>query len=112
MPRRTDLGTFLKAHKVGRVKRTFTPTMHMTDTFPLSLPQLLPIFEAVMPAEGYASLAQFINTKIPPGFPIKIGTYSCLSLCVCLSFLFPFPFVASTWVTSACALAHTYLMAI
>lgn len=65
--------------EVGRNKkltesiRQFKANVWMSNSFPLFVEQLLPIFEIMAPSnEHFGTLKEFIDMKLPRGFPVKI----------------------------------------
>ena len=44
--------------------------------------RLLDVLEVVAPFKQFQKLRDFMMTKLPPGFPVRIGWY-CLILCLC-----------------------------
>ena len=54
-------------------KREFKATVWMSTSFPLFVEQLLPIIEILAPSNRhFETLRDFIDLKLPRGFPIKI----------------------------------------
>ena len=56
--------------------KTFRASVGMSRTFPLSKEMLLDVLEVVAPVKHFAKLREFVEMKLPPGFPVKIGLYS------------------------------------
>ena len=44
-----------------------------SQNFPLTTNSLLNILEALAPFKHFSKLREFIEVKLPPGFPIEIG---------------------------------------
>lgn len=44
--------------------------------FPLSVAMLMDVLEVTAPFKHFAKLRDFVNLKLPPGFPVKLGIYS------------------------------------
>ena len=61
----------VRSYKIGA-------SLWMSEEFPLSLPeQIQPILNLLsMTSSHFSRLRDFIQTKIPPGFPVKIGKIS------------------------------------
>lgn len=43
--------------------------------FPLSVAMLMDVLEVTAPFKHFAKLRDFVNLKLPPGFPVKLGLY-------------------------------------
>lgn len=41
--------------------------------FPLSVAMLMDVLEVIAPFKHFAKLRDFVNLKLPPGFPVKLG---------------------------------------
>lgn len=41
--------------------------------FPLSVDMLLNVLEVITPFKHFNKLREFVQMKLPPGFPVKIG---------------------------------------
>jgi len=55
-------------------KREFKANVWMSNSFPLFVEQLLPIIEILAPSNRhFETLKEFIDGRLPRGFPIKIG---------------------------------------
>lgn len=53
--------------------RTFDPVIGVSQEFPITLQSLLPILEALgTKAKLFSKLSDFVNMKLPPGFPVRI----------------------------------------
>ncbi|CAG0888436.1 unnamed protein product [Cyprideis torosa] len=52
--------------------KTFRPTLGMSPTYPLSVDMLLDVLEIVAPLKQFNKLKDFVEIKLPPGFPIRI----------------------------------------
>ncbi|MDP2437300.1 MAG: hypothetical protein Q8P67_16270, partial [archaeon] len=52
--------------------KTYEANIWITDQFPLTVTQLLPLFRAMTPlSEQFTRLEEFIALQFPPGFPVK-----------------------------------------
>jgi hypothetical protein len=72
-------GCFKAAPQLTGFERSFDMELFMTDAFPLSIAQLLPIVKALVPSDDtYEALAAFVKEKMPSGFPAKIGVFLSL----------------------------------
>lgn len=52
--------------------KNFKATVAMSNDFPLSVEMLLNVLEVIAPFKHFSKLRDFINTKLPSGFPVKI----------------------------------------
>lgn len=43
--------------------------------FPLSVAMLMDVLEVTAPFKHFAKLRDFVNLKLPPGFPVKLGMF-------------------------------------
>ncbi|CAH1132684.1 unnamed protein product [Ceutorhynchus assimilis] len=50
----------------------FKATLAMSSDFPLSVEMLLNVLEVIAPFKHFSKLRDFINFKLPSGFPVKI----------------------------------------
>lgn len=41
--------------------------------FPLSVAMLMDVLEVIAPFKHFAKLRDFVNLRLPPGFPVKLG---------------------------------------
>lgn len=58
----------LKTHS-----KRLSASLWMSDEFPLTIGQLMPLFEMMSPSnEHFARLREFISIKLPPGFPVQL----------------------------------------
>jgi len=58
---------------VSTKTKTLAGTVWMCDDFPISLKQLLPLFELLAPTNNhFEKLQAFLSQTLPPGFPIKL----------------------------------------
>eukprot|EP01137_Pigoraptor_chileana_P000350 Opistho-2@36367 len=58
---------------VKESSRTFKPTVWMSDTFPLRMDQLRPLLELLAQTnKHFERLSDFLDNKLPPGFPVKM----------------------------------------
>lgn len=53
-------------------KKSLKASIWMTEDFPVKVEILLSILEVMAPFKHFSKLRDFINLKIPPGFPVKI----------------------------------------
>lgn len=44
----------------------------MSEEFPLTVEMLLNVLEVIAPFKHFAKLREFVQMKLPPGFPVKI----------------------------------------
>lgn len=44
--------------------------------FPLSVAMLMDVLEVTAPFKHFAKLRDFVNLKLPPGFPVKLGMFN------------------------------------
>ncbi|RXG55029.1 Ankyrin repeat domain-containing protein 13C [Armadillidium vulgare] len=52
--------------------KSFRATVAMSEDFPLTTEKLLSVLEVIAPFKHFAKLRDFIQMKLPPGFPVKI----------------------------------------
>ncbi|XP_014679124.1 PREDICTED: ankyrin repeat domain-containing protein 13C-like [Priapulus caudatus] len=50
----------------------FRATVAMSKEFPLSIEVLLDVLEVIAPFKHFSKLRDFVQMKLPPGFPVKI----------------------------------------
>ncbi|XP_063229928.1 ankyrin repeat domain-containing protein 13C [Bacillus rossius redtenbacheri] len=50
----------------------FKATVAMSPDFPLSVDMLLNVLEVIAPFKHFSKLREFVQMKLPPGFPVKI----------------------------------------
>lgn len=53
-------------------KKALKANIWMTEEFPVKVEILLSILEVMAPFKHFSKLKDFINMKIPPGFPVKV----------------------------------------
>lgn len=53
--------------------KSFKATLAMSADFPMTLESLLSVLEIIQPFKQFKKLKEFIQMKLPPGFPVKIG---------------------------------------
>lgn len=54
-------------------RKKLSASIWMSHDFPLSIDQLLPLFEILSPSnEHFDKLREFISLKLPPGFPVQV----------------------------------------
>lgn len=47
--------------------------LFQSPDFPLSVDMLLNVLEVITPFKHFNKLREFVQMKLPPGFPVKIG---------------------------------------
>ncbi|KAG8222152.1 hypothetical protein J437_LFUL000734 [Ladona fulva] len=52
--------------------KSFKATVAMSMDFPLSVDMLLNVLEVIAPFKHFSKLREFVEMKLPPGFPVKI----------------------------------------
>ncbi|XP_039286008.1 ankyrin repeat domain-containing protein 13C isoform X2 [Nilaparvata lugens] len=52
--------------------KVFKATVAMSPDFPLSVDMLLNVLEVIAPFKHFSKLREFVQMKLPPGFPVKI----------------------------------------
>ncbi|CAH1775055.1 unnamed protein product [Owenia fusiformis] len=52
--------------------KTFKATLGMSQDFPMSVNTLLDVLEIIAPLKQFTKLREFMETKLPDGFPVKI----------------------------------------
>jgi hypothetical protein len=50
--------------------------------FPLSVAMLMDVLEVTAPFKHFAKLRDFVNLKLPPGFPVKLGMLQSVVKCL------------------------------
>ncbi|XP_050420947.1 ankyrin repeat domain-containing protein 13C [Adelges cooleyi] len=50
----------------------FKATVAMSMDFPLSVDMLMDVLEVIAPFKHFAKLRDFVNLRLPPGFPVKL----------------------------------------
>ena len=53
-------------------KKSLKANIWMTEDFPVKVEILLSLLEVMAPFKHFSKLRDFINLKIPPGFPVKV----------------------------------------
>ncbi|KAJ8355370.1 hypothetical protein AAFF_G00060640 [Aldrovandia affinis] len=53
-------------------KKNFKATVAMSQDFPLGI-ELLNVLEVIAPFKHFNKLREFVQMKLPPGFPVKLG---------------------------------------
>ncbi|XP_061682178.1 ankyrin repeat domain-containing protein 13C-like isoform X2 [Syngnathoides biaculeatus] len=53
-------------------KKNFKATIAMSQDFPLSIDSLLNVLEVIAPFKHFNKLREFVQMKLPPGFPVKL----------------------------------------
>ncbi|XP_060062403.1 ankyrin repeat domain-containing protein 13C isoform X2 [Erinaceus europaeus] len=53
-------------------KKTFKATIAMSQEFPLGIELLLNVLEVIAPFKHFNKLREFVQMKLPPGFPVKL----------------------------------------
>ncbi|GAA6094966.1 ankyrin repeat domain-containing protein 13C, partial [Tachysurus ichikawai] len=54
-------------------KKNFKATVAMSQDFPLGIDSLLNVLEVIAPFKHFNKLREFVQMKLPPGFPVKLG---------------------------------------
>ncbi|CAG0918024.1 unnamed protein product [Notodromas monacha] len=72
---------YMKAAEAPRVGRpivckesskSYKATLAMSSEFPLTIETLLNLLEVVAPFKYFSKLRDFVNVKLPPGFPVRV----------------------------------------
>lgn len=88
-------------------RKAYKATLWMGETFPFSLNDLLPLLDMMTPTNEHLSrLKEFVEIKLPPGFPVKICrlypsiSHYCLvlSISICCLMCFSFSDVYSEFI--------------
>ncbi|XP_030629664.1 ankyrin repeat domain-containing protein 13C-like [Chanos chanos] len=53
-------------------KKNFKATVAMSQEFPLAIESLLNVLEVIAPFKHFSKLREFVQMKLPPGFPVKL----------------------------------------
>uniref|UniRef100_A0A668AN58 Ankyrin repeat domain 13C n=1 Tax=Myripristis murdjan TaxID=586833 RepID=A0A668AN58_9TELE len=53
-------------------KKNFKATVAMSQDFPLGIESLLNVLEVIAPFKHFNKLREFVQMKLPPGFPVKL----------------------------------------
>ncbi|KAJ8377813.1 hypothetical protein AAFF_G00251320 [Aldrovandia affinis] len=53
-------------------KKNFKATVAMSQDFPLGIESLLNVLEVIAPFKHFNKLTEFVQMKLPPGFPVKL----------------------------------------
>uniref|UniRef100_A0A8C4SPY4 Ankyrin repeat domain 13C n=1 Tax=Erpetoichthys calabaricus TaxID=27687 RepID=A0A8C4SPY4_ERPCA len=53
-------------------KKGFKATIAMSQEFPLGIESLLNVLEVIAPFKHFNKLREFVQMKLPPGFPVKL----------------------------------------
>ena len=62
-----------RAPKCKESSRAFKATVAMSEDFPLTVEMLLNVLEVIAPQfKHFQKLRDFIEMKLPPGFPVKV----------------------------------------
>jgi hypothetical protein len=64
--------------------KSFKATLAMSQDFPMTTDSLLSVLEIVAPFKQFKKLREFVQMKLPPGFPVKIGQFHELHMFVIL----------------------------
>lgn len=59
--------------------KSFKATLAMSQDFPMTVESLLNVLEIVAPFKQFKKLREFVEMKLPPGFPVKIGMFSSVT---------------------------------
>ncbi|XP_076309203.1 ankyrin repeat domain-containing protein 13C-like isoform X3 [Tachypleus tridentatus] len=63
----------LGRHMVSKESsKNFKAILAMSEEFPLSVESLLNVLEVIAPFKHFNKLREFVQMKLPPGFPVKI----------------------------------------
>ncbi|XP_058890694.1 ankyrin repeat domain-containing protein 13C-A-like isoform X3 [Acipenser ruthenus] len=57
-------------------KKNFKATVATSQDFPLGIESLLNVLEVIAPFKHFNKLREFVQMKLPPGFPVKLGSVS------------------------------------
>lgn len=52
--------------------KTYKATVAMSEDFPMTVEALLDVLEVIAPFKQFQKLREFMTTKLPPGFPVKV----------------------------------------
>jgi len=58
-----------------RSSKTFKATLAMSQDFPMTVEALINLLEVIAPFKQFKKLREFVEVKLPPGFPVKIGEF-------------------------------------
>ena len=61
-----------RPHKIKSNSKMFKAKIAMSQEFPLSVDSLIKLLEIIAPFEQLKKLRDFVKTKLPSGFPVKI----------------------------------------
>ncbi|KAG8035497.1 hypothetical protein G9C98_006943 [Cotesia typhae] len=61
-----------RSHVYKESSKAFRATVAMSPDFPLTVDMLLNVLEVTAPFKHFGKLRQFVQMKLPPGFPVKI----------------------------------------
>uniref|UniRef100_A0A8C9ST65 Ankyrin repeat domain 13C n=1 Tax=Scleropages formosus TaxID=113540 RepID=A0A8C9ST65_SCLFO len=53
-------------------RKNFKATIAMSQDFPLGIESLLNVLEVIAPFKHFNKLREFVQMKLPPGFPVKL----------------------------------------
>ncbi|MFT7801588.1 ankyrin repeat domain-containing protein 13C-A-like [Arapaima gigas] len=53
-------------------RKSFKATVAMSQDFPLGVKSLLNVLEVIAPFKHFSKLREFVQMKLPPGFPVKL----------------------------------------
>jgi len=63
-----------RKHVTKSNKKAFKATVAMSEDFPMKIEMLLAVLEVIAPQfKHFGKLREFINMKLPPGFPIQVN---------------------------------------
>ena len=63
-----------RTKKEKQVSKTFEANVSMSQEFPVKVDQLLVVLEMLGPkAKFYKRIREFVDLRLPPGFPVKIN---------------------------------------
>ncbi|XP_064624930.1 ankyrin repeat domain-containing protein 13C-like isoform X2 [Lineus longissimus] len=58
--------------RLKRTSKSFKATLAMSETFPMTVEVLMDVLEVIAPFKHFNKLRDFMLTRLPPGFPVKI----------------------------------------
>ena len=67
----------LGRHPICKVSsKTFKATLAMSQDFPMTVDALINLLEVIAPFKQFKKMREFVEMKLPPGFPVKIGQFN------------------------------------
>ncbi|XP_054710438.1 LOW QUALITY PROTEIN: ankyrin repeat domain-containing protein 13C-like [Uloborus diversus] len=67
-------------------EKHFKATLAMSEDFPLSVESLLNVLEVIAPFKHFKKLRDFVQMKLPVGFPVKIDIPILPTVTACITF--------------------------